>query len=65
MRGSTHTMKNTHINMPSTRDAKDWAEKVLHSEKTADAALVVMAVMLCGWLVYCLANAFRNSAYLM
>jgi len=65
MRGSTHTMKNTTVHIPSRWDSKDWVEKVLHNEKTADAALVVMAVMLCGWLVYCLANAFRNSAYLM
>jgi hypothetical protein len=65
MRGLTHTMKNTHIHIPSRRDAKEWAETVLHSDKTVDAALVVMAVMLCGWLVYCLANAFRNSAYLV
>jgi len=65
MRGSTHTIKNTHIDIPSTRDAKDWAEKVLHNDKTTDAALVLMAIMLCGWLVYCLAKAFSNSAYFM
>ena len=65
MRDLTSTIKNTHIRMPSMREAKDWAEKVFNNEKTADAALCVMAVMLCGWLVYCLANAFEKSTYLM
>jgi len=51
--------------MPSARDAKHRAQKVFNSEKTTDAALFVMATMLCGWIVYCLANAFRNSTYLM
>ena len=65
MRDSTSTIKHTDIRMPSMGDAKDWAEKVFNKEKTADAALCVMAVMLCGWLVYCLASAFQRSAYLM
>ena len=65
MRNTTSTIKHTHIRMPPMRDAKDWAEKVFNNEKTADASLCVLAVMLCGWLVYCLANAFEKSAYLM
>ena len=65
MRDLTSTIKDTHIRMPSMRDAKDWAEKVFNNEKTADAALCVMAVMLCGCLVYSLANAFEKSTYLM
>ncbi|GEM_PF-4500678 len=65
MRDSTSTIRHTHTHPPSMRDAKDWAEKVFNNEKTADAALCVMAVMLCGWLVYCLANAFQRSTYLM
>ena len=63
MRDSMSTIKHTHI--PSLGDAKDWAEKVFNNEKTADAALFVMAVMLCGWLVYCLACAFEKNTYLM
>jgi hypothetical protein len=65
MRDSTSTIKHTHMHMPSMRDAKDRAEKVFNNEKTADAAFCVMAVILCGWLVYCLASAFQRSAYLM
>lgn len=65
MRESTNTIKNTHIRIPSMRDAKDRAEKVFNNEKTADAALCVMAVMLFGWLVYCLASAFQKGTYLM
>jgi len=65
MRDSTRTIRHTHIRIPSMGDAKDWAEKVFNNEKTADAALCVMAVMLCGWLVYSLANAFEKSTYLM
>ena len=63
MRDSTSTIK--HIHIPSVRDAKHWAEKLFNNEKTLDAALFVMAAMLCGWIVYCLANAFQKSAYLM
>jgi hypothetical protein len=47
------------------RNAKDRAERLFARERTADAALSVLAVMLCGWLVYCLANAFQNSTFLM
>ena len=65
MRDSTSTIKHTHIRVPLMGDAKHWAEKVFNNEKTADAALYVMAVMLCGWLVYCLANAFEKGTYLM
>ena len=65
MRDSTSTIRHTHIRIPSMGDAKDRAEKVFNNEKTADAALCVMAVILCGWLVYCLANAFQRSTYLM
>ena len=65
MRDSTSTIKHTHIHIPSIRNAKDRAEKVFNNEKTADAALCVMAVMLCGWLVYCLASAFERGPYLM
>ena len=65
MRESTSTIKHTHIHIPSIRDAKDRAEKVFNNEKAADAALCVMAVILCGWLVYCLSNAFQKSTYLM
>ena len=65
MRDSTSMIKHTHIRVPSTRDAKHWAENLFNNEKTADAALCVMAVILCGWLVYCLANAFEKGTYLM
>jgi hypothetical protein len=65
MRDSTSTIRNSHIRIPSMRDAKSWTEKVFNNEKTGDAALFVMAVMLCGWLVYCLDNAFQKTTYLM
>lgn len=65
MRDSTSTIKHAHISVSSMGDAKHWAENVFNNEKTADAALCVMAVMLCGWLVYCLANAFEKCTYLM
>jgi len=65
MRDSTSTIRHTLIRRPSMRNAKDWAEKVLDSERTADTALFVMAVMLCGWLVYCLVNAFQKSTYVV
>jgi hypothetical protein len=51
--------------MPSVRDAREWADKVFNSEKTVDAALGVLAIMLSGWLVYCLAKAFERCTYLM
>lgn len=60
MRGSTRTMKHIHIHIPSFRDVKGWAEKAFTSDKTADAALLAMAVMLCGWLLYCLAKPFAE-----
>jgi hypothetical protein len=65
MRDSTSTMEPTHIRMHSMRNAREWAEKAFNNEKTGDAALFVMAAMLCGWLVYCLANAFEKGTYLM
>lgn len=65
MRGSTSTSKHTHLHVPSMRELKDWAVNLFSKEKTADAALLVIATMLCGWLLYCLANAFNHSTYLM
>ena len=65
MRDSTSTIRHTHIRMPSMRSVREWAEKVFNSEKTVDAALGVLAIMLSGWLVYCLASAFQRGTYLM
>ncbi len=65
MRGSTNSIKHTHTHIPSMEGVKDWVEKVFNSDKTVDAALFVMAVMLCGWLVYSLSKAFQNSTYVM
>ena len=64
MSDSTRTIKHIHIRIPGIREAKGWAEKVFSSEKTADAALLVMAVMLCGWLLYCLARPFADHQLL-
>ena len=60
MSGSARTIKHSHIRMPGIRDAKNGAEKVFTSEKAVDAALLVIAVMLCGWLLYCLARPFAD-----
>ena len=65
MRDSTSTIKHTHIRTPSMRGHREWAEKVFNSEKTMDAALGVLAIMLSGWLVYCLTRAFERCTYLM
>ena len=64
MSGSTRAIKHSHIRMPGIRDAKDWTEKVFTSDKAADAALLVMAVMLIGWLLYCLARPFAEHQLL-
>ena len=64
MRDATTTMKQ-HVRIPSTKDAKDWVEKVSMRGKGAEAALVVTAGTLCGWLIFCLSCAFRNSTYLI
>ena len=65
MRDSTNTIRRTHIRMHSARGAREWAEKVFNSEKTVDAALGVLATMLSGWLVYCLAKALERCTYLI
>jgi hypothetical protein len=63
MSGSTRTIRHTHIRIPGFRDARDLAEKVFTGEKAADAALLVLAVMLNGWLLYCLARPFANCQF--
>lgn len=67
MRDSASTMRRTHIHIhtPWMRGAKDWPEKVFNNEKAMDAALGVMAIMLSGWLVYCLARAFDRCTYVI
>jgi len=39
--------------------------KLLSNEKTTDAALLAMAAMLCGWLLYCLAKPISECRYLL
>jgi hypothetical protein len=65
MRDSTKTIKQAHLRLPSKEDLKEWAERVFNSDRTVDAALVTIAVMLCGWLVYCLSRAVSEGRYLM
>ena len=65
MRGSTKTIKHVHMHMPTIRDMKHWAVSLMNSEKTIDAALLTMAVMLCGWLLYCLAKPISEFRYLL
>lgn len=65
MRDATSTMKRLHTRMPTMRDAKDWVKKVFGRGKGADAALLVTAGTLCGWLIFCLSCAFRDSTYLI
>jgi hypothetical protein len=65
MRGSTKTIKQVHMHMPAIRDMKHWAVKLLSNEKTTDTALLTMAVMLCGWLLYCLAKPISECRYLL
>ncbi len=67
MRDSTKTIKHAHLRLPSIsmKDLKQWAERVFNSDRTVDAALVTIAVLLCGWLVYCLAKALSEGRYLM
>ena len=65
MRDSTKTIKHAHLRLPSIKDLKEWAERVFNSDRTVDAALVTISVMLCGWLVYCLSRAVSEGRYLM
>ena len=67
MRSSTHTMKHIHmpIHIPSMRDVKHWADKTFTSERRTDAALLGTTVILFGWLLYCLAYAFRHYQVLI
>lgn len=65
MRDSTKTIKHVQFRLPAIKDAKEWARKVLTSERTVDAALLTLAVMLCGWLIYCLASAVSEGRYLV
>ena len=65
MRGSTKTIKHVHIHMPTITDVKRWAVNLLSGEKTVDAALLTMAVMLFGWLLYCLAKPISELRYLV
>jgi hypothetical protein len=51
--------------MPEIRDVKHWAVNLLNNEKTTDAALLTMAVMLFGWLLYCLAKPISEVRYLL
>jgi len=60
MPGSTKTIKHVHIRVPAIRDMKHWAVNLLNNEKAVDAALLTMAVMLCGWLLYCLAKPISD-----
>ena len=65
MRGSMKTIKHAHIRMPTKTDVKHSAVSLLNSEKAIDAALLTMAVMLCGWLLYCLAKPISECTYLL
>ena len=65
MRGSTKTIKHVQLHMPTIRDVKYWAVTLLSKEKTTDAALFTMAVILCGWLLYCLAKPISECRYLL
>ncbi len=65
MRGSTRTLKHIHIHLPSKREVKDWIEKVFTRERSADVALTLTVILLCGWLVYCLGNALQNYTFTM
>ena len=67
MRGSTYTIKPAHMttHIPSMRDVKRWAEKASTRERKTDAALLGTTIILFGWLLYCLDNAFRHYQILM
>jgi hypothetical protein len=67
MSDSTRTARDIHIHIhiPSMGETKEWAEKFLTKENSADAVLLVIATTLCGWIIYHLAAAFQNSTYLM
>ena len=67
MRSSTDTMKHIHppIHIPSFREVKGWTEKVFTGQTKADAALLGTTLALFGWVLYCLANAFRHYQVLM
>lgn len=65
MSSTTRTIKRAHhIRIPTFRDGRYWAEKAFTSGKATDAALFVMVVMLCGWLLYCLARPFADYQFL-
>jgi hypothetical protein len=65
MRGSTKTIKHAHIHMPSITDVKHRAVSFFSSEKAIDGALLTMAIMLCGWLVYCLAKPMSECQFML
>jgi hypothetical protein len=65
MRGSTKTIKHVHIHVPTNRDVKQRAVSLLNSEKAIDAGLLTMAIMLCGWLVYCLAKPISECQFML
>ena len=65
MRNSTNTVKHVGIHVPTNRDVKQWAVRLLNNEKAIDAGLLTMAIMLCGWLIYCLAKPISECTYLL
>lgn len=65
MRESTKTIKHAPVRLPVIKDVKEWAGRLFTSERTVDAALLTIAVMLCGWLIYCLARACSEGRYLL
>ena len=65
MRGSTKTIKHLHIHTPVITDVKHWAMSLFTNEKMTDAALFTMAVMLSGWLLYCLAKPISECQFML
>jgi hypothetical protein len=65
MRNSTETIKHAHIRMPAIKELRESMEKAFASEKGIDAALLTLAIMLCGWLIYCLARPISECRYML
>jgi len=65
MRGSTKTIKHVPIHVPTNRDVKQRAVSLLNNEKAIDAGLLTMAIMLCGWLIYCLAKPISECQFMI
>lgn len=68
MRSSTNTMRHIiHMpfHIPSLREVKGWTEQAFTGQTKADAALFGTTLVLFGWVLLCLANAFRHYQVLM